>query len=187
LTFEEVHMQNTTRLNHGQLLASAGESATLWRVKEGVLRLDQVNHDATILVQLVFPGDLVGVEALCAEPYAYTITALTRCKLQAESVAYDFNRFAAVAQGYMQQQERTRDMMRMRTGSVRDRLAYFLKLMSQNSDGSTRKLERRELPTQKEIAVILDVASETVCRELNAFMPAKVYKRGPRMALGMAA
>lgn len=172
-------MKNTIRLNRGQLLASAGESATLWRVKEGVLRLDQSTHDATILVQLVFPGDLVGVEALCAEPYAYTITALSTCKLAAESVEYDFNRFAAVAQGFMQQQDRTRDMMRMRTGPVRERLAYFLKLLSQNADGSSRKLDRRDLPTHKEIAAILDVASETVCRELNAFMPAKVYKRAP--------
>ncbi len=173
-------MQNTLFLNHGKLLAQAGEHGTLWRVQEGVLRLDQVSHDATILVQLVFPGDLVGVEALCAEPYAYTITALTACKLAAESVEYDFNRFAAVAQGFMQQQDRTRDMMRMRTGPVRERLAYFLKLLSQNADGSSRKLERCELPSQKEIAVILDVASETVCRELNAFMPAKVYKRALR-------
>jgi CRP-like cAMP-binding protein len=181
-------MQNTTRFNHGQLLASAGESATLWRVKEGVLRLDQVTHDATILVLLVFPGDLVGVEALCAEPYAYTITALTTCTLAAESVEYDFNRFAAVAQGFMQQQDRTRDMMRMRTGPVRERLAYFLKLLSQNADGSSRQLERCDLPTLKQIACILDVASETICRELNAFMPAKVYKRAPRgeVVLGLA-
>jgi len=128
----------------------------------------------------VYPGDLVGIEALCEEPYAYTITALTTCTLAAESVEYDFNRFAAVAQGFMQQQDRTRDMMRMRTGPVRERLAYFLKLLSQNADGSSRKLDRRDLPTHKEIAVILDVASETVCRELNAFMPAKVYKRAPR-------
>jgi CRP-like cAMP-binding protein len=173
-------MKNTTRLTQGQLLASAGESATLWRVKEGVLRLDQVSHDATILVQLAFPGDLVGVEALCAEPYAYTITALTTCKLVAESVEYDFNRFAAVAQGFMQQQERTRDMMRIRTGPVRGRLAYFLKLLAQNADGSSRKPDRCDLPTLKQIACILDVASETICRELNAFMPAKVYKRAQR-------
>ncbi len=181
-------MKNTIRLTHGQLLAPAGESASLWRVKEGVLRLDQVTHDATILVLLVFPGDLVGVEALCAEPYAYTITALTTCTLAAESVEYDFNRFAAVAQGFMQQQDRTRDMMRMRTGPVRDRLAYFLKLLSQNADGSSRQLERCDLPTLKQIACILDVASETICRELNAFMPAKVYKRAPRgeVVLGLA-
>jgi hypothetical protein len=75
----------------------------------------------------------------------------------------------------------------MRTGPVRERLAYFLKLLSQNADGSSRKLERSDLPSQKEIAVILDVASETVCRELNAFMPAKVYNRAPRMEHGMAA
>jgi hypothetical protein len=77
----------------------------------------------------------------------------------------------------MQQQERMKDMMRLRTGTVKERLAYFLKLLSHNADGTTRELERRDLPAHKEVAAIIGTATETVCRELNAFLPAKVYNR----------
>ena len=170
-------MQNTLQLNHGKLLAHAGEFGSLWRVQSGVLRLDQVGHDDSILVQLAFPGDLVGVEALCSEPYAYTITALTTCTLVEQNVSYDLARFSAVTQGFMQQQERMKDMMRLRTGAVKERLAYFLKLLAHNADGSARELERRDLPAHKEVANIIGTATETVCRELNAFLPAKTYKR----------
>jgi hypothetical protein len=38
------------------------------------------------------------------------------------------------------------------------------------------------LPVLKEVASILDVATETVCRELNAFLPARVYPRAKREA-----
>lgn len=173
----ERNMQNTFLLNHGKLLAQAGELGTLWRVQEGVLRLDQVGCEDTILVQLAFPGDLVGVESLCSQPYAYTVTALTTCVLAEQNVSYDLARFSAVTQGFMQQQERMKDMMRLRTGTVKERLAYFLKLLAHNADGATRELERRDLPTHKEVAAIIGTATETVCRELNAFLPAKTYKR----------
>jgi CRP-like cAMP-binding protein len=86
----------------------------------------------------------------------------------------------------MQQQERTRDMMRLRTGTVHDRLAYFLKLLSRNADGSTRTLERSDMPTHKQVAAIIGTAPETVCRELNAFLPARVYPRSARQFLNIA-
>jgi hypothetical protein len=60
---------------------------------------------------------------------------------------------------------------------VSERLAHFLKLLARNVDGSERELDRRDLPILKEIASILDTATETVCRELNAFLPARVYQR----------
>jgi len=48
------------------------------------------------------------------------------------------------------------------------------------------------LPVLREVASILDVATETVCRELNAFLPARVYPRAKRetwvgVSLAMAA
>ena len=135
---------------------------SLWRIQEGVLRLEQVSHDETILVQLAFPGDLVALP-----------------------VDTDFARYSAVAQGFMQQQERTRDMMRLRTGTAHERLAYFLKLMSRNADGSLRTLERSDMPTLREMGTIIGIAAETVCRELNAFMPAKVYQRQTRQFLNV--
>ena len=58
-----------------------------------------------------------------------------------------------------------------------NRLSHFLSLLARNADGSQRELDRRDLPVLKEIAAILDTATETVCRELNAFLPARVYQR----------
>jgi CRP-like cAMP-binding protein len=143
-------MQNTFLLNHGKQLAQAGEFGSLWRVQEGVLRLEQVTHEGALLVHLAMPGDLVGVEALCAEPYAYSVTALTRCVLVEQDIEFDFARYSAVVQGFMQQQERTKDMMRLRTGTAHERLAYLLKLLAHNANGSSRELDRRDLPTLKE-------------------------------------
>jgi predicted component of type VI protein secretion system len=73
-------------------------------------------------------------------------------------------------------------MMKLRGGPVTDRLAHFLKLLARDADGCERALDRRDLPILKEIASILDTATETVCRELNAFLPARVYQRPVRGA-----
>jgi len=128
-------------------------------------------------VQLGLPGDLLGVEALCAEPYAYTITAITTGQAKLVDANNELSRFGIVAKAYLQQQRRTHDMMKLRGGPVNERLAHFLKLLARNVDGSERELDRRDLPILKEIASILDTATETVCRELNAFLPARVYQR----------
>jgi CRP-like cAMP-binding protein len=175
-------MEKSKTIKRGQVLVSAGEHGSVWRITEGVFRFERVGHDGLSLVQLGLPGDLLGVEALCAEPYAYTITAITTG--QAELVATDreLTRFGIVAKAYLQQQRRTHDMMRLRSGPVAERLAHFLKLLARNTDGSERELDRRDLPVLKEVASILDVATETVCRELNAFLPARVYPRTKRSA-----
>ena len=81
-------------------------------------------------------------------------------------------------------------MMKLRAGPVSDRLAHFLSLLARNEDGTQRELDRRDLPVLKDIGAILDTATKTVCRELNAFLPARVYQRpapqvwvGERMAM----
>jgi hypothetical protein len=73
-------------------------------------------------------------------------------------------------------------MMKLRGGPVSDRLEHFLKLISRNADGSVRELDRRDLPVLKDVAAIVDIAAETVCRELNAFLPARIYQRPKREA-----
>jgi hypothetical protein len=80
----------------------------------------------------------------------------------------------------LQQQRRTHDMMKLRSGPVTERLSHFLKLLARNADGSECELDRRDLPVLKEIAAILDTATETVCRELNAFLPARIYQKSTR-------
>ena len=173
-------MEKLNTIKRGQVLVNAGEYGPVWRITEGMFRLERVSHDGLSLVQLGLPGDLLGVEALCAEPYAYTITAITAIttgKAELVDANHELSRFGIVAKAYLQQQRRTHDMMKLRGGPVNERLAHFLKLLARNVDGSERELDRRDLPILKEIASILDTATETVCRELNAFLPARVYQR----------
>jgi CRP-like cAMP-binding protein len=170
-------MEKIKIIKRGESLAIAGELGPVWRVTEGLFRLERVSMDGLSLVQLGLPGDLLGVEALCAEPYAYTITAITPGRVELVAASQELSRFGIVAKAYLQQQRRTHDMMKLRGGPVNERLAHFLKLLARNVDGSERELDRRDLPILKEVAVIVDTATETVCRELNAFLPARVYQR----------
>ena len=175
-------MEKLNTIKRGQVLVNAGEYGPVWCITEGMFRLERVGHDGLSLVQLGLPGDLLGVESLCAEHYAYTITAITTGQAELVDANRELSRFGIVAKAYLQQQRRTHDMMKLRGGPVTERLAHFLKLLAQNADGSERELDRSDLPVLKEVASILDVATETVCRELNAFLPARVYPRAQRSA-----
>jgi CRP-like cAMP-binding protein len=138
--------------------------------------------DGLSLVQLGLPGDLLGVESLCAEPYAYTVTAITAGEAKLQAVNDDLSRFGVVARAYVQQQRRTDDMMKLRGGPVRDRLAHFLELLASNEIEGQHQVDRRDLPVLKVIAYILDTATETVCRELKTFYPARVHRKPVQQA-----
>lgn len=173
-------MEKIVTIKRGQVLMSTGEFGPVWRVTQGVFRLERLSTDGLSLVQLGLSGDLLGVESLCAEPYAYTVTAITTSEAKLQAVDGDLSRFGVVAKAYLQQQRRTHDMMKLRGGPVKYRLAHFLTLLARNEDGTQRELDRRDLPVLKDVAAILDTATETVCRELNAFLPARVYQKPVR-------
>jgi CRP-like cAMP-binding protein len=175
--FQEIGMEKIKTIKRGQLLMSAGEIGPVWRVSQGVFRIERVGLDGLSLVQLGLPGDLLGVESLCAEPYAYSVTAITTGVAKLQAVNGDLSKFGVVAKAYLQQQRRTYDMMKLRGGPVKDRLAHFLMLLARNEDGTQRELDRSDLPVLKDIAAILDITTETVCRELKAFLPAREHKK----------
>ena len=175
-------MEKIKTLKRGQVLVNAGEFGPVLRVTEGMFRLERKSMDGLSLVQLGLPGDLLGVESLCAEPYAYTVTAITPGEAKLQAMNGDLSRFGVVAKAYLQQQRRTCDMMKLRGGPVKDRLAHFLMLLARNEDGTQRELDRSNLPVLKDVAAILDTATETVCRELKAFLPARLHQKPVRGA-----
>lgn len=170
-------MQKLLSIGRRKTLMHAGEYGGVWRVTSGVLRLDALTKDGLQFVQLALPGDVLGAETWCGLPYTYTATALSVAAVEEVPVNGQDMRFQLIGHAYTQQQRRNRDMMMLRCGHVRERVAYLLKLLASQADGGTQTLVRRELPSLKELAVVLDTASETLCRELNAFLPARVYQR----------
>lgn len=164
-------------VKRGQCLLTAGGVGPVWRVTEGVFKLERQGQDGPILVQLAQAGDLIGVEALCAEPYAFTSVALVNAQAVPHPVSQDLDRYTTMTQGFMQQQRQTCDMHRLRTGPIVQRLAYLLTVLGKQADGRVLTVQRKELPTLKEMARVVDSTFETVCRELNTLLPERKQPR----------
>ena len=170
-------MNEIKTLRRGHVLANSCEYGLVYCVTKGLLRLDRWTKEGLSLVQLALPGDLLGVETLCAESYTYSITAIMPSEVKLQPVNGAISNFAFVSKALLQQQRRAQDMVKLRTGHVSDRLAYFLNLLEMKHVGNSQELDRRDLPMIKEIAVIVDCTNETVCRQLNAFIPARTYEK----------
>ena len=177
----QIPVTDTIAVARGGTLLSAGAVGTMWRVSQGVFKLERQGQDGQILVQLAQAGDLIGVETLCAEPYAFTAVALVAAQVQPHVVSHDLDRYTPMAQGFLQQQRQTCDMHRLRTGPIAQRLAYLLTILGKQADGRVMDVPRKDLPTLKEMARVVDSTFETVCRELNNLMPERKLPR-PRIA-----
>ena len=170
-------MKTMKTLKRGESLMFSGEYGSVWRVTQGVFRLERPCRDGMELVRLALPGDLLGVESLCAEPYAYTATALTSAQAIPNLLGLGVVHANTIAQGFLQQQCHMNDMVRLRSGTAGERIAHLLKMLSRNAKDTDTPLERKNLPSLKEMAAIVDSAPETVCRKLNEFLPARSYTR----------
>lgn len=91
-------------VSRGQSLLTAGGQGPVWCVTQGVFKLERQGSDGPILVQLAQAGDLIGVESLCAEPYAFTAVALVGAQAQPRAASQDLDRYTTMTQGFMQQQ-----------------------------------------------------------------------------------
>ena len=164
-------------VRRGHTLLTAGTVGPVWRVMQGVFKLERAGLEGQTLVQLAMPGDLIGVESLCAEPYAFSAVALVAAQAQLHQVGHDLDRYATMTQGFLQQQRQTCDMHRLRTGPIVQRLAYLLTVLGRQADGRVLEVPRKELPTLKEMARVVDSTFETVCRELNTLLPERKQPR----------
>lgn len=162
-----------------------GETGPLWRVIEGAVRLDRDSGHARQPVQLALPGDLIGIEALCCQPYQVSASAFTRCRLQPLPPPADSERAAWLQQALLQSLSRSQDMAQLRTGSVLQRLTHLLRQLGLEQavlDAArqvTADTVRQALPPLREVALLVDAKPETVCRALAQLLPPRSRKSGP--------
>jgi CRP-like cAMP-binding protein len=172
---------------------ASGQSARLWRVVSGVLRLVQRERDAQHLMSLALPGDLLGIEALCNMPHQLSAEALTDVVLAPVEPQNETERQQLMVLALLQQQQRSHDMAQLRTGPVLPRVATLLKMLGHASAlvGQPQDTDalRSSLPPLRELALVVDAKSETVCRALAQLLPPRTRKSGPRpwAAAGAAA
>lgn len=171
-----------------QSIFLAGTSGPVWRVVEGVVRLDRDSGPIRQPVQLALPGDLIGTEALCGQPYQLSASAFTPCRLEPVSPDAHAAPQPLLQQALLQHLDRSQDMAHLRTGSVLQRLTHLLALMGldravhEASRVGQADAVRQALPTLREVALLVDAKTETVCRALAQLLPPRSRKTGPARA-----
>lgn len=153
-------------LSVGDVLFEAGSMGTVWQLETGAMRLDRITREGARFVQVVLPGDLLGLELLAAYPYTYTARAIVPSEARRRSLASDGERRAALVEGLTQQQRRGEDLVALRTGPAQDRIRHLLLLLAPQDTPWSGEGQRCPLPTLKDMAAIIDTAPETVSRIL---------------------
>jgi hypothetical protein len=118
-------------------------------------------------VHLALPGDLIGAEAVLAQPYAFSATAVVASQLKTVSLDTEVHRVLVLVAAFRQGQERAAGVMRLREGSVAQRLDHLLDLLQQATGEDIFAVRQRQLPQLREIAGIINAAPESVCRNLT--------------------
>jgi CRP-like cAMP-binding protein len=169
-------------------LFHAGQTGPVWRVLQGLVRLDRDAGSVRLPVQLALPGDLIGIEAMCDLPYQFSAQAVTPCvlaRVDLVPIHGHAQRDALLREALLQQQLRSHDMASLRTGSVVQRLAHLLRLLGlpwqgiHGSGSHQADAVRGALPVLREVAVLVDAKTETVCRALAELLPPRSRKSGP--------
>ncbi len=153
-----------TTLASGDVLFDAGGMGTVWQLESGAMRLDRVTREGARFLQIVLPGDLLGLELLAAYPYAYTARAIVPSWARRRSLASDAERRLVLMDGLIQQQRRGEDLVMLRSGPAQDRLKHLLLLLAPEHGPWSEEGLPCALPTIKDMAAIIDTAPETVSR-----------------------
>lgn len=158
--------------SYGELIFQQGETGQAYQVTQGMVALEQSEDSASAaVVQLAMPGDLIGIEGLFEQTYSLNARALFPAQLVPVMGDKRFIKGHVLPQVCIQQQRQSVDMMKLRSGKIPHRLAYLLQLFESMQEQRRPAITRRELPSLKYLAQILDARVETVCRELNHLLP----------------
>lgn len=137
----------------------------LWRVRRGLMAISVRNDgDGERTHFLAVPGDLIGVESLVGEPVALRACAVTA--VEVEALACDDLRLQPdlLRQAYAQSRRQGREILRLRTGLVADRVRQVLLLLGEHAGARDAEVE---LPSLRRLADLLDASPEAICRVLG--------------------
>ena len=149
---------------------SIAETYTVWRLESGALRIDSKRtYETEMLVRLAMPGDLIGVESLLGVQDRFTVRALTPSRLVPLELP-DGKMPQLLKDSVITGYKRSCEMVQLRTGTAQERVKYLLVLLTEA--GGMKGNATCALPTLGDIAGIVHVALETVCRVLASLRKA---------------
>jgi CRP-like cAMP-binding protein len=140
-------------------------TAGLWRLRHGLVSVVRADASSDDVLWLASPGDLIGADRLAGDTQPLCVVAVTTALLSPVAADVDLPATTLLAQAYAQARRQARDLLRLRTGAVADRVKALLLLMGTHTGGGGDHVDM-ELPSLRRLADVLDTAPETVCRVL---------------------
>jgi hypothetical protein len=177
-------MKPTVKQNIDRKLAArealpSTEGAQLWRVTQGVLRIDSAPPGEPVrFVRLALAGDVLGLERWAGGADALSYRALIACRVEAVNADH-----AAMLPILMDTvvvaHQRSREAMELRTGPVAQRLKSMLLMFAQGHERVDAAAVECEVPNLADLHDILDAAPETISR-VFASMREMAFLQGRR-------
>lgn len=140
------------------------EGALLWRVTQGVLRIDSAPPgEPARFVRLALPGDVLGVERWAGGADALSSRALIASNVEAVN-ADDAEMFSILMDTVVVAHQRSREAMELRTGPVSQRLKTLLLMFAQGHERQDAAAVECPVPNLADLRDIIDAAPETISR-----------------------
>ncbi len=145
------------------------ELHALWQLESGALRIDSAGPDGSCeLTRLALPGDYLGVENLVGMQDSLTVRAITPARLVPVTLMEEGQRMQLLMDAIVKGHRRCREVLSLRTGEAAVRIKRLLHLLPHSSGGDTGPISCI-LPSLKDIASIVNLTPESVCRILSDF------------------
>jgi CRP-like cAMP-binding protein len=155
------------QLSQNEVLPEADLHA-LWRLESGALRIDSEAPDGrSEFAHLALPGDYLGVESLAGMPDSLTVRAITPARLVPVILEEEGQRMQLLKDAIVKGHRRCREVVSLRTGEAADRIKRLLHLLAHSEHGQMSARIACTLPSLKDMAFIVSMTPESVCRVLS--------------------
>lgn len=167
----------------GRLYEEGQAGIELYSLRSGLVKLvHHMPNGKERVVRLLRGGDVAGIEILRHPSYHHTAIALEPvdfCRINKASVV-DLDRHPDVHAALMDRWERNLDIAdwwitQLSPGAVDARLARLIRFLKQGDRDSPAHQVR--LPHRDDMASMLGVATETLCRAMSGFQVKGVLRR----------
>ena len=155
------------------------EESPLWRVTQGVLRIDSAAPgEPARFVRLALPGDVLGVERWAGGADTLSYRALIACSAEVVK-ADDAAMISILMDTVVVAHQRSREAMELRTGPVSQRLKALLLMFAQGHERQDAAAVECPVPNLADLRDIIDAAPETISR-VFASMREMAFLQGRR-------
>jgi CRP-like cAMP-binding protein len=158
---ESLPARRPRQLASGSPIYRAGETGQAWRLRQGVVRLDNLGRDGEWqFASLAMAGDILGCETLLLGSYGFTASTLTDCLIAPWPEGAPALAGESLLASLATAQRRAADVVALRGGQAADRVLGLIRLLA---DAGGRVV----LPSRQDIADITDLRFETISRIIS--------------------